>query len=401
MAEQVRIAVGEGRAMRRGLLRFVLEGEGYQVVAEATTAAELGRVLAVHRPDVVVLDDGIGAMAVGMTHEMVPDAKIILVWPRAVVPVGGDARVDPSDVLRELGPAVARVATPATDSGLTVVPPLVERPPWVQRVRKDHSALRERLAKAAPPPSERPSVTQLQRRGQRLHPLSKKGGTEEEQPTTEGTGSGEPIIDDSGSTPVVILPPGGTESKPQEPAEGEDKTSAAGVVVPIGAAAAGIGAVAAAGEAAAKEAKEGAAAGGTGTAVGKGAVAAGTVVGAAAVGHAARNRRIGAVVLTGAAATAALVIALVLPNRISPNVQAGPTTPTIVPTSPGGNGGTSGPTTPPPNGGGNNGGNNGNGGGQGGGNGGNGNGGGHHHGDGNGIYPPVPRYARAYVYGRG
>jgi chemotaxis response regulator CheB len=386
MNEQVRIVVGEGRAMRRGLLRFVLEGEGYQVVAEATTVAELGRVLAVHRPDLVVLDDGIGAMAVGMTREMVPDAKIILVWPRAVVPVGGDARVDPSDVLRELGPAVARVATPTSETGLTAVPPLAERPPWIERVRKDRSALRERLAKATPPPSEGPSVTQLQRRGQRLHPLSRKRGTDEEQPATEGTGSGEPIIDDSGPAPVVILPPGEAETPEKPEDQREDKTAAAGVVVPIGAAAAaGVGAEAAAGEAE-KEAKTEE---GTGTgAGGKGAVAAAAAAGAVAAGHAARNRRIGAVVLTGAAATAALVVALVLPNRISPTLHAQPSTPTSAPTSPGGghsNGGDH-----------NDGNNRGNGGGvPGNGNGGHGNGGR------NGIYPPVPRYARAYVYGRG
>jgi CheY-like chemotaxis protein len=381
MSEQVRIVVGEGRAMRRGLLRFVLEGEGYQVVAEATTAAELGRVLAVHRPDLVVLDDGIGAMAVGMTREMVPDAKIILVWPRAVVPVGGDARVDPSDVLRELGPAVARVATPASEKGLTAVPPLAERPPWIERVRKDRSALRERLAKATPPPSERPNVTRLQRRGQRLHPLSRKPGTEEEQPT-EGTGSDQPIIDDSGPAPVVILPSGEPKA-PQEPEEQREDEAAAGAV----AAAAAAGTEAAAGEGAEKEAKEGAGAS-------KGAaVAAAAAAGAVAAGKAARSRRIGAVVLTGAAATAAITLALVLgENRQPTNLSALPTAPSSAPTTPG-NGGTVGPTTPPPSNGGHNGGHkDGN---KGGGPGGNGD----NH-DGNGKYPPVPRYARAYIFGR-
>ena len=81
---------------RKGLLRFVLDGEGYDVVAEAATTAELARVMAVHRPDVVVLDDGIGAVAVGMINEMSPATDVILVWPGAVMPVGGAARVEPS-----------------------------------------------------------------------------------------------------------------------------------------------------------------------------------------------------------------------------------------------------------------------------------------------------------------
>ena len=183
--------------MRRGLLRFVLEGEGYQVVAEATNAAELGRVLAVHRPDLVVLDDGIGAMAVGMTREMVPAAKIVLVWPRDVVPVGGDTRVDPSDVLRELGPAVARVATPLSADGTTT-----ELPAWIERVRKDRSALRERLAKAT---GAAAGMTALQRRGQRLHPVASAG---DQESADTSTGESEPIIDDTGRAPVVILPTG-------------------------------------------------------------------------------------------------------------------------------------------------------------------------------------------------
>ncbi|CAN5688992.1 hypothetical protein BH18ACT17_BH18ACT17_10080 [soil metagenome] len=67
-ARGVRIVVGEGPSTRRGLLRFVLDGEGYDVVAEAATTAELARLMATHRPAVVVLDDDIGATAVGMIN---------------------------------------------------------------------------------------------------------------------------------------------------------------------------------------------------------------------------------------------------------------------------------------------------------------------------------------------
>nr|MBA3765345.1 hypothetical protein [Actinomycetota bacterium] len=108
-ARGVRIVVGEGPSTRRGLLRFVLDGEGYDVVAEASTTAALARLMAVHRPDVVVLDDGIGATTVGMINEMSPNTKVVLVWPGAVMPIGGAARVEPARVLQDLGPTIARL----------------------------------------------------------------------------------------------------------------------------------------------------------------------------------------------------------------------------------------------------------------------------------------------------
>ena len=92
--------------MRRGLLRFVLEGEGFLVLSDATTTVELVQALSVHRPDAVVLDDAIGTTAIVIAREMRPEAKIVLVWPPDVHPINGDATVDPTEVLRELGPAV-------------------------------------------------------------------------------------------------------------------------------------------------------------------------------------------------------------------------------------------------------------------------------------------------------
>jgi hypothetical protein len=149
-----------------GFLRFVLESDGYEVVAQASSASELARVLALHQPDVVVLDDGIGATAVQMTHEVSPNAKVILVWPGAVVPIGGYARVDPGDVLRSLGPTVARAV------GTMPVPrENVITPGWADRLKKDPAALREKLEEHDGPSTKRPSVTDLQRRGQHLHPV--------------------------------------------------------------------------------------------------------------------------------------------------------------------------------------------------------------------------------------
>src|SRR5438034_2577461 len=128
---RVRIVVGEGRSARMGFLRFVLQSEGYQVVAQASSSGELARVLTEHRPEVVVLDDGIGATAVQMTHEVSPASKVILVWPGAVVPIGGDARVEPSEVLRSLGPAVAKAVGPLSAFET------ISKPEWIDRVRKD------------------------------------------------------------------------------------------------------------------------------------------------------------------------------------------------------------------------------------------------------------------------
>jgi len=150
-----------------GFLRFVLESEGYEVVAQASSASELARVLAVHEPDVVVLDDGIGATAVQMTHDVSPAAKVILVWPGAVVPIGGYARVDPGDVLRSLGPTVARAV------GTMPVPREdVITPGWADRLKKDPAALREKLEEHDGLSTKPPNVTDLQRRGQHLHPVA-------------------------------------------------------------------------------------------------------------------------------------------------------------------------------------------------------------------------------------
>jgi hypothetical protein len=110
MGEQrVRVMVGEGQTTRKGLLRFVLENEGYDVVAEATSTLELAQRLVIHRPDVVVVDDGIDASAVGMMREVLPSAKVILVWPRGVTAVGADARLEPSEVMTSLGSTVGRL----------------------------------------------------------------------------------------------------------------------------------------------------------------------------------------------------------------------------------------------------------------------------------------------------
>jgi CheY-like chemotaxis protein len=187
MARPIRIVVGEGRTAQHGLLRFVLEGEGFEVVGEANGTADLPAAIESQHPDVVVLDDGIGVMAVSMVREVAPQAKVVLVWPAAVVPIGGDARVEPAKILRDLGPAVEHVV--AASAALTES---FERPDWIDTVRKDPATLRRRLLLGGAA-AKRPSVTRLQRRGKRLHPRSRKGADVERQR-------------DGVPAPVVVLP---------------------------------------------------------------------------------------------------------------------------------------------------------------------------------------------------
>jgi hypothetical protein len=190
VARRVRIVVGEGRAAQQGLLRFVLEGEGYDVVGEAKGTAELSGVIEASRPDVVVLDDGIGVVAVSVVHEVAPQAKVVLVWPSAVVPIGGDARVEPAKILRDLGPAVEHVMAP-----VTALTETFERPGWIDKVRKDPATLRNKLA--GKETKQRPSVTRLQRRSQRLHPRTEPAGSAEQETREEAI-----------PAPVVMLPVG-------------------------------------------------------------------------------------------------------------------------------------------------------------------------------------------------
>jgi len=240
-----------------GFLRFVLGSEGYEVVAQASSASELARVLAVHQPDVVVLDDGIGATAVQMTHEVSPNAKVILVWPGAVVPIGGYARVDPGDVLRSLGPTVARAV------GTMPVPrENVITPGWADRLKKDPAALREKLEEHDGPSTKRPNVTELQRRGQHLHPVG------DIEPIVAAPLVGDVRVADEDLAPVLPL------SALSMPPAAWASTLPESALVPILAGAAGTaGTAAAAGE---------------------------------------WNRRLGTIALVGAVAASAVVMALTL-----------------------------------------------------------------------------------------
>jgi hypothetical protein len=182
---------------------------------------------------------------------------VILVWPGAVVPIGGYARVDPGDVLRSLGPTVARAV------GTMPVPrENVITPGWADRLKKDPAALREKLEEHDGPSTKRPNVTDLQRRGQHLHPV---GDTE---PIVAAPLVGDVRVADEDLAPVLPL------SALSMPPAAWASTLPESALVPITAGAAGTaGTAAAAGE---------------------------------------WNRRLGTIALGGAVAASAVVIALAL-----------------------------------------------------------------------------------------
>src|SRR4051794_30321403 len=103
----VRVVVAQGDLEHAGSLRRVLERDDIDVVGDATNASQLARVLTDEQPDIVVLDDVIGISAVELAAEIAPQARLVVVWPAAVMPIAGAIRVDPSDVASTLTATVA------------------------------------------------------------------------------------------------------------------------------------------------------------------------------------------------------------------------------------------------------------------------------------------------------
>jgi hypothetical protein len=100
-----------------GLLRFVLEAEGFDIVGLASDDQELGRVLRGARPAVVVLDGGISAPAALEAREHSHGAALVVVWPDGVSAAIAEERVDPYEAIADLGDAVRRAAHRAELSG--------------------------------------------------------------------------------------------------------------------------------------------------------------------------------------------------------------------------------------------------------------------------------------------
>ncbi|HET9673102.1 MAG TPA: hypothetical protein VFQ40_09680, partial [Actinomycetota bacterium] len=101
----IQVVLGEGEP---GLLRMILEAQGFEVVGHARDDDELLVILGVTRPTVVVLDAGISALAAVEARERAHGAPIVVVWPRDAYTSLAEERVDPGGVILELGSAVRR-----------------------------------------------------------------------------------------------------------------------------------------------------------------------------------------------------------------------------------------------------------------------------------------------------
>jgi uncharacterized membrane protein YgcG len=111
MDQQRRVQVVLGEAERTdGLLRFVLEAEGFDLVGLASNDEELTRVLRGARPAVVVLDGGISAVAALDARKSSGGAALVVVWPDGVSSVLAEERVEPNMAIEDLGNAVRRAA---------------------------------------------------------------------------------------------------------------------------------------------------------------------------------------------------------------------------------------------------------------------------------------------------
>jgi hypothetical protein len=109
MDHQPRVQVVLGEAERTdGLLRFVLEAEGFDIVGLASDDVELARVLRGARPAVVVLDGGISVAAALEARQRSNGAALVVVWPDGVSAVIAEERVDPYEAIADLGDAVRR-----------------------------------------------------------------------------------------------------------------------------------------------------------------------------------------------------------------------------------------------------------------------------------------------------
>lgn len=128
---RITVVVAESGKHHPGLLRFVLESEGCEVLSEAATPAAVVRAVKSERPDVVVFDGSTASSAIALTRAAAPGTKLVVTSATRFDDAGLDGWVDLSDILRELGPAVRRVCA----SGTTITKPeetpsTIVRPEW-------------------------------------------------------------------------------------------------------------------------------------------------------------------------------------------------------------------------------------------------------------------------------
>ena len=138
----VQVVLGEGEP---GILRLVLEAQGFHVVGHARGDGELREVIAVTRPAVIVLDAGISAAAMHEAQIRSDYAPIVVVWPKDTVTSVAEERVDPSLAVLELGNAVRRVV--ARHAGSERIP---GRDPAVDRDASDEATIPEPFRRRRP-----------------------------------------------------------------------------------------------------------------------------------------------------------------------------------------------------------------------------------------------------------
>jgi hypothetical protein len=102
----VQVVLGEGEP---GILRSILEAQGFDVVGHARGDDELRRIVPLTHPTVMVFDAGISALAVIDAQIRSDYVPIVVVWPKGTYTSAAEERVDPSSALLELGNAVRRV----------------------------------------------------------------------------------------------------------------------------------------------------------------------------------------------------------------------------------------------------------------------------------------------------
>jgi hypothetical protein len=124
------VVLGEGEP---GVLRLILEAQGFDVVGHARDDGELRTILDLTDPTVVVLDAGISVLAAADTRTRAPRAPIVVVWPKDTYTPLAEERVEPATVILELGNAVRRAAehhlSPAAGpDDVVILEPELERP---------------------------------------------------------------------------------------------------------------------------------------------------------------------------------------------------------------------------------------------------------------------------------
>jgi len=156
----VRVVLGEAAETDSGPLRSALEHEGFDIIGQASNRDELQRILAATAPTAIVLDAKMEATTVLAARETLPDAGIVVVWPRGVLAPVADEQVEPSRVYQDLGRAVRRVARLALLRRRTTAPTGIEAP-----ARIPAGAARRRRPEPALEPIAANPVSESLRRG--------------------------------------------------------------------------------------------------------------------------------------------------------------------------------------------------------------------------------------------